>query len=250
MSHWPPPEAKRTTARPFWTAATRVGRLPGVVWVASFRLPLRSAQRSTMPPDSVTVEPSDASNQASTPTACSGGVPGAVGAVRSMRTLPPAPGVALLHAETLLALSVARNCTSVTPSSVTATEAPTAGVLQVDPSSVEVRCSTVATPEPGSSAAAVTVTEAALLQAPVAPETTTTGGVVSGSAPEAPGAAAVTAEIVRTRSSRRRALRIGGMFIRPGRDMQAGSRRPPSEDASAHAAGIPPTCDRNPGHGS
>ena len=209
LSHWVPPLAKRTTAWPFCTAATDVGRLPGVVCVASFRWPLRSAQRLMAPPDWVTVEPSAASNQPIRPATWSGGAPGAVGPVRSSRTLPPAPGVASVQAEVLVALSVARNWTRVVPSAVTSTVSPVAGAVHVEPSSVEVRYSTVATPDSGSSAVAVTVSEAALLQAPVAPDTTTTGGVASGGSPAAaPGAARATP--ARTSSATRTAPRCDG----------------------------------------
>jgi len=208
LSHCVPPLAKRTTARPFCAAATVVGRFAGVPCVASLAWPLRSAHRLIALPVAVIVDASDASSQAMIPATWSGGAPGAVGAVRSRRTLPAAPGVATVHGEVLVALSVARNCTRVVPSATTSTLSPTAGAVQVAPSSPEVRCSTVATPDSGSSAVADTVTDAALLQAPVAPDTHTSGGVTSGGSPTAdPGTATTAPSARRARSRERRPVR-------------------------------------------
>ncbi len=97
------------------------------------------------------------------------------GAVRSMRTLPSLPTVAGDQALALPAESVARNCTRVTPSALTSTDAPATGVDQLEPLSVEVRWSVAATAETASALVALTVIVAAFVQVPVAPEADTVG---------------------------------------------------------------------------
>src|SRR5438132_12498206 len=98
---------------------------------------------------------------------------GAVGAVRSMLTVFPAPGDAGAQAEILPETSVARNCTSVVPAAVTLTPLPAAGDVHVVPPFADVRYWYVATPEPGESVAPepVTVTDAAFVHESEPPET-------------------------------------------------------------------------------
>src|SRR5262245_43529824 len=55
------------------------------------------------------------------------------GPVRSMRTLPVPPLVAVLHPLTLPAASVARNWTRVSPSAVTFTDEPVRGEVYAPP---------------------------------------------------------------------------------------------------------------------
>ena len=101
---------------------------------------------------------------------------GAVGAVRSMRT------VACFHPDWKPAVSTARKRTSVSPSAVTPREAPAAGADQFAPPSVDVSYSYPAIPEPGVSVdpAAETVTDATFFHAPDPPLTAgSVGGAVS-----------------------------------------------------------------------
>jgi hypothetical protein len=58
---------------------------------------------------------------------------GVPGVVRSSRATP------CTHADVLPAPSMARNCTSVSPSALTASELPAAAADQVAPASVDVR---------------------------------------------------------------------------------------------------------------
>src|SRR5439155_19953906 len=86
---------------------------------------------------------------------------GVVGAERSMCTVLLAPTTAGAHVEGLPERSSARNCTTVSPSADTASDAPAVGLSQVVPPSVDVRYSYPATPEPPSvEPEADTVTEA------------------------------------------------------------------------------------------
>src|SRR5215471_9312841 len=64
---------------------------------------------------------------------------GAVGFVRSRRTVSDAPGLAGTHADVLPALSTDRNCTRVSPSALMVSALPLVGADQVVPPSVEVR---------------------------------------------------------------------------------------------------------------
>ena len=64
---------------------------------------------------------------------------GAVGAVRSMRTVLPAPELAGFQAERLPAPSTVRNCSSVWPSALIASDAPDAGEPHVVPPSADSR---------------------------------------------------------------------------------------------------------------
>ena len=102
----------------------------------------------------------------------------ASGPLRSMRTLPVPPLVAVLQALTFPAASVARNWTRVSPSAVTFTDDPVVGEVKAPPLK-DVRYWMLATPDDASVALAVTGTEAALVQAPVAPETETAGATPS-----------------------------------------------------------------------
>jgi len=95
-----------------------------------------------------------------------------------MRTLPAPPDVAVLQPLTLPAASVARNWTRVSPSDVTFTVAPVIGEVKAPPLK-DVRCWTVATPDAASAALAATLTDAAAVQAPVAPEGVTVGATRS-----------------------------------------------------------------------
>ncbi|MFN8121540.1 MAG: hypothetical protein U0237_03830 [Thermoleophilia bacterium] len=78
-------------------------------------------------------------------TLCQAGDPplavGAVGFVRSMRTVEPEVAEAGAQPLVLPAWSAVRNCTRVSPSAVTVAVLPAAGALQVVPPSVLVRCS-------------------------------------------------------------------------------------------------------------
>ena len=64
---------------------------------------------------------------------------GAVGAVRSMRTVLLAPALAGFQAERLPAPSTERSCTSVWPSALIASDAPDAAEPHVVPPSVDSR---------------------------------------------------------------------------------------------------------------
>src|SRR5437588_1504446 len=64
---------------------------------------------------------------------------GAAGAVRSIRTVLPAPGTAGAQEEVNPATSTARNCTTVSPWAVIRAGLPVAGAPQVTPPSVDVR---------------------------------------------------------------------------------------------------------------
>ncbi len=66
---------------------------------------------------------------------------GKLGAVRSMRTVLPGPGLAGDQADALPSASSERNCTSVWPSADAVTEDPGAGADQVAPASVDSRYS-------------------------------------------------------------------------------------------------------------
>ena len=64
---------------------------------------------------------------------------GSVGGVRSSRAVASAVPAAGAHAPTLPAPSMARNCTSVSPSAVMITELPSVALVQLAPPSPEVR---------------------------------------------------------------------------------------------------------------
>src|SRR5262245_59433583 len=66
---------------------------------------------------------------------------GAVGRVRSILAVLPAPAAAGVQAETLPARSTLRTCTSVLPSAVMVVPLPVAPALQVEPLLVDVRYS-------------------------------------------------------------------------------------------------------------
>src|SRR5215831_13612674 len=107
-------------------------------------------------------------------------VVGTVGTVRSMRTVFVAPALAGVQADTLPALSVLRNCTSVWPSALTVSLVPAVGADQVRPPSVEVRSCRPAKPEPPVSLPPVAeiVIEATFCQVVAPPETVGATGVV------------------------------------------------------------------------
>ena len=65
---------------------------------------------------------------------------GAVGTVLSMRTVLVASATAGTHAETLLALSIARNCVIVSPTVLTVAGLPWTSVVHVVPPLLDVRC--------------------------------------------------------------------------------------------------------------